>query len=368
MLWNSDRWENVTSSAPVPPHETTLHPWLDIAPTGDDRILDWAHLEDLSTYNILSETASVGWLRMIYDPFLTYDQSELVPWAAESWNRVDDTTIELKLREGMTFHDGQPVTADDAVFSINYMVELQPPAMSDALARIVSAERVDDLTFRVTLTQPDPAVFTQSLTDLVILPQHIWEGVADPLNWNPVDAGGVIGSGPFTFESWTPNQAHDLGVHTGHWAAPDYDGIRRLSLGQADAVRAAMADGTADFASEVLPSSSMERLSEEEDHLDFQEIEVFNTIMVWVNHEVRPFDDLEFRRALRMATNKERVALEGWLGFARPAGAGNVPEALGDWYNPDLEEIPYDIEGARQVLEEAGYGWDGDGRLHMPAA
>jgi peptide/nickel transport system substrate-binding protein len=368
LLWNNERWENVTSPAPVPAWETTLHPWLDIRPTGDDRILDWAHSEDLSTYNILTETASVGWLKLIYDPFITYDQSELVPWAAEDWSRIDDTTVELTLRQGMTFHDGQPVTADDAVFSINYMLQLQPPGMSDALASIAGAEKVDDLTFRVSLTQPDPAIFTQALTDLVILPQHIWEGVPDPLQWNPIDSGGVIGSGPFTFGSWTPNQEHVLGVHTAHWAAPDYDGIRRLALGQADAVRSAMVDGTADFASSVLPASAMERLSEEQDNLDFMEVETFNTIMVWVNHAREPFDDVEFRRAMRLATNKERVALEGWLGFATVAGEGNVPNALGHWHNDELDEIPYNMEEARQVLEDAGYGWDGDGRLHMPKA
>ena len=53
-------------------------------------------------------------------------------------------------------------------------------------------------------------------------------------------------------------------------------------------------------------------------------------------------------------------------GAATPAGEGIVPTGLGKWYNTDLEVVPFDIDQARKVLEEAGYGWDSDGRLHFP--
>jgi peptide/nickel transport system substrate-binding protein len=188
------------------------------------------------------------------------------------------------------------------------------------------------------------------------------------VQWDPIANNGVIGSGPFAFESWSPNQTHVLKTHKAHWAAPAYDGIRRLSLGQADAVRAAMVDGTADIATTVLPSATMEQLAQSEDHLEFLASQSFSTLTVWVNHQKAPFNDLSFRKALRLATDKERVALEGWIGFSVPAGEGNVPIGLGAWHNPNLEKIPFDIDAARKVLEEAGYGWDSDGRLHLPPA
>ena len=71
-------------------------------------------------------------------------------------------------------------------------------------------------------------------------------------------------------------------------------------------------------------------------------------------------------KALRMATAKERAAVEGWLGFAVPAGEGPVPKQLALWYNTDLPEIGFDVEAARAALEAAGYGWDAQGRLHYP--
>jgi peptide/nickel transport system substrate-binding protein len=366
LLYNSDRWENITSPTPIPPHETVLHPWLTMTPKGDDRIVDWAHFEDVSTYNPLTEQTSQGWLKFVYDPYVRFDGGDIVPWAVASWTPVDDTTLELTLREGMTFHDGEPVTAADAVFSLNKMVELQPPVLADSLVAIEGAEEVDELTFRINLAEPNPAILRQGLTDLVILPKHIWENVEDPMSWDPIPDNGVIGSGPFTFESWERNQRHVLNTFKDHWAAPAYDGLRRLSLGQADAVRAAMVDGSADIATTVLPVATMEQLGQSEDHLDFELAPTFSTKTVWVNHEKAPFNDLQFRKALKFATDKERIVLEGFLGFGSPAGEGIVPTALGKWYNSDLEVVPFDIEQARKVLQDAGYGWDSDGRLHFP--
>jgi peptide/nickel transport system substrate-binding protein len=243
---------------------------------------------------------------------------------------------------------------------------LQPPVLADSLAGIENAEAVDDLTFRINMAEPNPAILRQGLTDLVILPKHIWENVEDPMNWDPVADNGVIGSGPFAFGSWERNQQHVLNTFKDHWAAPAYDGLRRLSLGQADAIRAAMVDGTADIATTVQPVATMEQLGQSEDHLSFELTPSFSTTGVWVNNEKAPFNDLQFRRALKFASDKERSALEGWLGFAVPAGEGIVPTALGKWYNTDLEVVPYSIDQARKVLEEAGYGWDSDGRLHFP--
>jgi peptide/nickel transport system substrate-binding protein len=313
----------------------------------------------------MAEQTSQGWMRFIFDPYLRTEGSKIIPWAATSWKNVDETTVELKLRDGMTFHDGKPVTADDAVFSINLMVKVKPPVLANGLVGITSAEKVDHLTFRIKLAQPNPAIFRQ-LTALMILPKHIWEKVDDPLRWDPIPNNAVIGSGPFAFVRWDRNQVHVLKTYKQHWAAPAYDGLRRLSLGQADAIRAAMLDGTADVATSVLPVATEKELADTNKHLGFVRVPTFNTTTVWMNDTKAPFTDFAFRKALRFATDKDRVALEGWLGFADPAAEGNVPTALGDWHNSKLQKIPFDIKKARQTLKDAGYGWDSNGRLHFP--
>ena len=368
IVYNADKWENVTSPEPMATHENLVDPWLAARPRTDDRWFDWAYYEDVSTYNPLAEEGAVGWMRFIFDTYAKNNaQGEVLPWAATAWQWIDDRTIEITLREGMTFHDGEPLTADDAVFTIQKMVEWQPPALSSRIRNLEGAEKVDDRTFRVSLKAPDASFEVTVLTYLFILPEHVWRDAPEkPLEWDLVAAGKVIGSGPFKFKTWRVNEVHELETHRAHFQAPAYDGVRRLALGQADAIRAAMLDGTGDIATTVLPVASMDDLARQNAHLNFLEIPSHSSMFVWLNNQKAPFDDPAFRRALRQATNKQRVMIEGWQGFASVAGEGPVPRALGRWHNPDLEPIPFDVEAARATLAAAGYGWDAAGRLHMP--
>lgn len=368
MVYNSDKWENVLPSSPVPPHDTVLHPWLDIKPKGDDRILDYAFSEEVSTYNVLSETGAKGWFRYMYDTLVRLDGGRIVPWAAESWNEVDATTLDVKLREDMTFHDGEKVTAEDVAFTINYIKQHELPQVAQYVGSIDSAEVTGDYAVRIKLNRQDPNLIPRSFTAIPIVPEHIWSKVEDPANYDPVPDDAVIGSGPFKFVRWVPDQVHELATHTDHWAAPAYDGLRKLALGQADAVTQAMISGQADITNRVLPDADAVLLAENNDNLGYIEIPTANTMMVYLNTTGKPFDDVALRQALRLATNKQRGIQEGWLGYAVPASDGPILNSLTEWYDSDLPQTEFDLEKARELLREAGYGWDSDGRLHYPPA
>jgi peptide/nickel transport system substrate-binding protein len=239
--------------------------------------------------------------------------------------------------------------------------------MSSRISNLAGAEKIDDLTFSVKLKTPDASFITTVLPYVFILPEHLWAGYEGDLVARDVVADGVvIGSGPFKFKSWRVNETHELDANPDHFNAPQYDGLRRLALGQADAIRSAMLGGTGDIASMVLPVAAMSDLAMQNDHLDFLEIPSHGSMLVWLNNEKAPFTDPAFRKALRAATAKERAAIEGWLGFAVPAGEGPVPKQIGIWHNAELPEIPFDVEAARAILADAGYGWDAQGRLHFP--
>lgn len=368
ILWNSQKWDNVRSPEPFAAHEALVEPWLSATPKTDDRWLDWAYFEDVKTYNPITEEGAVGWIRFVFDTFAKNNsKGEVVPWAAQAWRFVDDRTVEVTMRDGMTFHDGRPVTVDDAVFTVQKIVEWQPPAMSSRIRNLAGAEKVDDKRFRIKLKEPDAAFEITVLTYLFILPEHVWRNApAKPTEWDIVAARQVIGSGPFKFKTWRLNEVHELETHRAHFAAPAYDGVRRLALGQADAIRAAMLNGTGDIATTVLPVATMSDLAKQNRHLSFLEVPSHSSMFVWVNNTKAPFNDRNFRQALRTATNKQRVVIEGWQGFASASGEGNVPTALGRWHNPNLEKINFDVQRARKILADAGYGWDARGRLHMP--
>lgn len=206
MLWNNAKWEDVRSPSPVNPAETQVNPWLNIKPVGEDRILDWGYFEDVDTYNPLAEEGAVGWVRFIYDTFGKIDSDgSVMPWAAESWEFTDDTTLRVQLRDGMTFHDGEPVTSDDAVFTLNKVIEIQPPSMAARITTLTSAEKVDELTFDLKMSQPDAAFVTTSLPFLFILPQHLWENYeGDMLARDVVEEGVVVGSRPVQLQAVAP--------------------------------------------------------------------------------------------------------------------------------------------------------------------
>ncbi|GEM_PF-2824387 len=368
MVWNADKWENVTSPAPVAAHEGLIDPWLSAKPRTDDRWFDWAHYEDVTSYNPMAEEGAVGWLRFIYDTFAKNNSAgETIPWAASAWEFTDPTTVKITLREGMKFHDGKPVTAEDAVFTFSKVIELQPPAMSSRIANLASAEKIDDLSFNVKLKAADASFVTTVLPYAFILPAHLWQDYTGDFVARDVIADGVaIGSGPFKFKTWRINEIHELDANKDHFHAPQYDGVRRLALGQADAIRSAMLAGTGDIATMVLPVATMSDMAEQEASLDFLEIPSHGSMLVWLNNQKAPFTDKAFRQALRQATSKDRAAIEGWLGFAVPAGEGPVPMQLGQWHNNELVPIAFDVEAARKTLADAGYGWDSAGRLHYP--
>lgn len=372
ILYNSDKWDGVVNPGPVAPHEG-IFPWGTMTPKTSDRELTWLQPEDITTWNVLGEEASGGFERLVYDTFLRDRQGELMPWAAESYDFVSPRKLRVKLRPGMKFHDGKPVTAADAVFTINYLVKWQPPNLVAALEHIKHAEQVDDLTFDITLSKPDPAVPRRSLTFLVILPEHIWKdipqsaGVKKPEDWNPVKDDAVIGSGPFEFDHWVKGEETVLKVNKQHWAAPKYDTLIRHNIGSADAARQAMVSGQADVSLEFsIPLAVQKDLAEQNPNLKQVVVPTLTNYNVFLNTKKAPFDNLAFRKALYAATDRQRVVDEAMLGFGQVAGASDVPVVLKEWYDTSLPKPTFDLDAARSILQKAGFGWDSQGRLHAP--
>ena len=95
------------------------------------------------------------------------------PWAASDITFVDDTTVEVTLREGMTFHDGEPVTAADVAFTLDFLSAIESPAFASRLTGLESVEAVDDLTVTIRLAEPSAAFPTVALAAVPILPRHV---------------------------------------------------------------------------------------------------------------------------------------------------------------------------------------------------
>lgn len=154
-------------------------------------------------------------LRHIYDTLVDVDDTlQLQPGLAESWEAVDDTTWDFKLREGVTFHDGTPFTAEDAKFSIDRIPEVTGPMSMTLYTKYVeSVEVIDDYTLRVNTKGIAPAL-PNDFTRLFVVPSETGAGVGNE-EFNSGDA--AIGTGPYRFVSWEPKGDLVLDRYEDHW-------------------------------------------------------------------------------------------------------------------------------------------------------
>ncbi len=308
-------------------------------------------------------------LRMIYDRlFRIGPDGKPQPWMVESFNIPNPTTIELKLKKGMKWHDGKPVTAEDVKFSFDYQKEWKAPFFIESLRNVESVSTKGDLEVTIKLSEPYAPFIPNLMGAMFIIPKHIWQdipakaNVDDPLNFANDQP---IGSGPFKFDHWERGRELKVTAVKDHFAAPKVDGIIRITYGSHDAMAAAIEKGECDRTRYILKPSLIEDLKK-----------VPNVVakgypnhgFYTLSYHTRrpPLDDPAFRKALAYVIPRELMIEAVLSGYGQPGGSVIAP-ANEFWHNPDIKGFPEDINKAKSILKEAGYTWDGQGKLHYPA-
>ncbi|MDQ7843128.1 MAG: ABC transporter substrate-binding protein [Armatimonadota bacterium] len=294
------------------------------------------------------------------------------PWAAEKADWVDSVTLDVTLRRGMKWHDGRPVTADDVIFSFTAPMGDEVPMYKPFVRNIERIEKRSDTVLRFVLREPYAPFLIASLAKLNIIPKHVWEPVLADLARKPENAESYqeqtpIGSGPFRFVQWKKPEEVILEAVPDHFAAPK---MRRWILRIIPNVEAALGglrQGQINFLSGYTGDPQLlDRLVKENRQLTL--VSTMDVGMRFLAFNLRrpPFDDVAFRQALNMATNKRAIRSVVWKGFASIADSFVSP-ALEFWYNPEIPKWTYNIQAAREHLAKAGYSWDREGRLLYPA-
>jgi len=294
------------------------------------------------------------------------------PWAAESHKWVDDTTLDVTIRQGMKWHDGKPVTADDVVFSF------EAPAMGDKspmykpfVADIASVTKTGDSAVRFKLKGPNASFLTSSIAKINLIPKHIWEPVMKDLMGKPENAEALkepshVGSGPFKMARWRPAEEIVLDRFADHWAAPKINRWILRIVPNAEATMGMLRRGELNFLGfyggdpEVLTKLST----------DSPNIVVASTVdigfeFLGFNQRRPPFNDAAFRRALSAAIDRNLMVAAAWNGFAVTANS-HVSPALPYWHNPAVDKPVTGLPQARKILQDAGYRVSG-GKLFYPA-
>ncbi|ARS90200.1 ABC transporter substrate-binding protein [Natrarchaeobaculum aegyptiacum] len=364
---NSRLWD-ITPTEFVGARTTGSMTVLTAEPLEDERQLVVGGEQELDAPNPLApDSNDVQYLfKLAYDtPMRVGLDGEVTEWAVEDVEEVDEETLDLTLREGMTFHDGEPVTAEDLAFTFNFLSEYNFPSFDAYTADIDGAETETDLTVRVELDGPNVAFVNSALTFINLLPEHIWADVPDqadePVNWN-ADVDDLVGSGPLEITEWTGTELQ-YEAFDDHFEPVAYDEFIFVNRASMEAIRS-------DFEAEnIHMTTSSPPISVTEDLAENDYIEMSNAPGVLQQKfsfdlSTPPFDDKAFRQALLLAVDTDRLSDIFWDGYT-DIGDGTLLHPRSELTSDHLPQAEQDLEEARTVLEDAGYTLE-DGVLYYP--
>ncbi|MCG1010808.1 glutathione ABC transporter substrate-binding protein [Salinicoccus sp. ID82-1] len=295
----------------------------------------------------------------IYETLVRMNQDlELEPGLAESYEQVDDTTWEFKLREDVTFHDGSPFNAEVVKANLDRVRDPEVGSPLEFLfTEIEEVEVVDDYTVNIHTARPFAALPAHlahpggSMISKEVIDQDYenMENGGQPLtevNANPV------GTGFFEFEEIAEGDHITLIRNEDYWGEPASPASVTFKAVPEDGTRIAeLSTGDADLIYPVNPSD-VERI-DSTDGARAEQHESASMSYLGFNLEKEPFDDPNVRRAIAMAIDKEAIINEMLEGIPAVAETPLNPTVKG--YSEDLEPIDHDMEAARSLLEESGY-------------
>lgn len=319
---------------------------------------------------------------LIQDTLIRYNEKyEVVNWIAEEIETVDETTIVVTISDGFEFHDGEPLTAEDVVWTFNKILETEPPAHKTSVVdRLDSVEQSGDGEVTFNLKEPYAPFTTLTFWRTPIVPSHYWEEILDetgnqdqPWEVNFNDDKPLIGSGVFEYGSWNQGERFELPANKDHPIAPPKIEARiQRPLASTSAEMEALQQGEYGYLDYWFGDN--EQLSstvEEADNLDmFTELD--NTReAAWTNpgnpEPNPPLDDVAFRQAYSaLVAERQSVFINEVYGGYGKRGHSPITELVDFWHNPDVPWYDGGAETAVEILSDAGYVWDGDGNLYGP--
>ena len=320
-------------------------------------------------------------LRNVYDRLIHMDAAmRLYPALATAWTPVDDTTWEIELREGVTFHDGTSFGPEDVIFTFERVPEVpnSPSSFARFVADIETIEQTGPTTLRLTTAEPVP-LLPNNLAQVAILSK---ETVDAFLAENPDAAEGAltidssdfnsgalaIGTGAYRVTDWEPDAPLVLAAYDGYWGdAPAFSDVTMRPIGNDAARLAALEAGDVDLI-DGIPTSDIERVEADPRfevfsapsnlaiylHMDSDRVDSPDVTAIGGGAIDNPLRDVRVREAISRAINREGIARAIMDGAAKPAG--QMLDAGFAGASETLTATEYDPEGAQALLAEAGFG------------
>ncbi|AEH50564.1 ABC transporter substrate-binding protein [Pseudothermotoga thermarum] len=320
--------------------------YLNVAVLGDVRTMN-PFLVKSSTERIV-----VGYL---YETLLTQREGNLTGRLAESWEvDMDDNSITLKLAQ-RKFHDGTPVTADDVVFSFNYILQKRLP-LGPILAFFTGAEKVDERTVKLRFRTMNISMFSFAPVAIPIIPKAIWEQIEKPLEFP--NTTNPIGSGILKFSSMTL-QSVTLDSNRDHPEAPKHiEGIIFHNVQDETMGFLGLAKGDYDYLYWDLDPMIVRQILG--DSKKYPDVKIARTqgnsvYVLLFNHRKEPMNDVNFRKAIQAAIDYNSIINRVFMGFAEPASLGVIPPKARAVFDSEVGTVSQNLSKATELISKVKY-------------
>lgn len=315
--------------------------------------------------------------QMLFASLSPKDVNGPVPYLAESWELVDPNTWEFKLRESANFSDGSPVTAADIAYSYSRARDVPGSVASfrGFLRTVDTVDVVDDKTLRIKTNVPNP-ILPVSLSTVYIVKKETTKGAASE-DFNSGEA--LVGPGPYLLEEFVPGSRIKMMRNDDYWGSkPEWKSVEFQHIANPAARTAALLAGDVDMIDKV-SLADLNRL-QATDGVTVHSYPGLRVLMLQPSFtagpnefltdksgaplDVNPLLKQKVRQAMSIAINRDAIVDRIMSGGATVASQWMPEGSFG--YDPETGPIPYDPEGAKALLAEAGYPEGFGLTVHVP--
>lgn len=292
----------------------------------------------------------------IYEPLVIVNEmsGDETPWLAESYEQPDASTVVFHLRDGVTWSDGEELTADDVVFTFDLLLQhpqLDLRGVGEHIAS-VEADGSDVIVHLSSEDVPGAVIIAQTM----IVPEHLWADVDDPVTFTNEDP---VGTGPYTLGEFTPNQ-YTLVKNETYWQA-DKVAADRLVQPAANSELDIVNKGY-DWAYAFMSDVEDTWVKADPEHNTYW-YPAGATIALIPNMTKAPYDNLDFRKGIAAALDKQAIADKAEQGYVDQASqSGLMLPAQEKLLDPDLPNqgvVEQDTDAALAHFAAAGYTQSG---------
>ncbi len=305
---------------------------------------------------------------LMFDSLLWKDSTgKMIPWLATSWqSSPDGKEWTFTLRDGVKWQDGQAFTADDVVFTFDYITKGAAKTALGVIGAVPVTEAVATAPNVVVLKLDKPfASFEEAIAGRVpIVPKHVWSAVTDPAKFR--DPTALVGTGPYTLASSDESTgSYDYVANESSWLGPPY--VKRIQFVPAPNELLALQRGEIDIANVAeTPDEVLAPLRKDPKYGVVTAPGESNTALHFNLTRGFPLADNRFRQAVAYSIDRPDLVKRILLGNGEAGSSGDVAPSS-PWLAPDLPVYGHDVTKAKSLLDEIGLkDLNGDGMRDLP--